>query len=46
MFPYALGGNVERIFVQLESGIKLGGAASPRENRLQSGLDVLGKQIA
>lgn len=46
VFLYDLGGNVERIFMQLESGIKLGGAASPRENRIQSGLDVLEKQIA
>lgn len=41
-----LGGNVERIFVQLGSGIGLGGAASPRENRIQSGPDVLEKQTA
>lgn len=46
MLLCALGGNVERIFMQLESGIKLGGAASPRENRIQSGLDVFEKQIA
>lgn len=46
VFLYDLGGNVERIFMQLESGIELGGAASPRENRIQSGLDVLEKQIA
>lgn len=46
MLLYALGGNVERIFMQLGSGIRLGGAASPRENKIQSGLDVLEKQIA
>lgn len=42
----ASGGNAERIFMQLESGIELGGAASPRENSIQSGLEVLEKQIA
>lgn len=30
VFLYALGGNVERIFMQLQSGIKLGGAAKPQ----------------
>lgn len=44
--PLCLGGNAERIFMQLESGIKLGGAASPRENRVQSGLDDSEKQMA
>lgn len=43
---YALCGNAERIFMQLPSGIKLGGAANPKENRIHSGLDVLEKQIA
>jgi len=44
-FICALGENFEKMFMKLESGIKLGGAASTTENRIQSRLDVLEKQI-
>lgn len=46
IFIYALGENFERMFMKLESSIKLGGAASTTENRIQSRLDALEKQIA
>ena len=46
VFIYASGENFERMFMKLKGGIKLGGAASTTENRMQSRLDVLEKQIA
>lgn len=35
VFIYALGENFERMFMKLESGIKLGGAASTTGKRIQ-----------